>query len=68
MKKGEKIIIYPFLYVGDNLFENSSKEDMNKLNEIFNGEFKIQNLSEVKMILWMNIMRNRERNELLFLS
>ncbi|CAJ2646845.1 unnamed protein product [Trifolium pratense] len=67
MKRNKKVILYLLLYVDDILMASSDKHEIQKLKEKLNGEFEMKDLGNAKMILGMDILRDRSKGEL-FLS
>jgi len=67
LKKDKEVILYLLLYMDDILMASSSKDENVKLKEKLNGDFEIKDLGPAKRVLGIDILRNRDKDEL-FLS
>lgn len=72
VRRGFDIYVYklreihslPTLYVDDIFMANSSKKEFGKFEDTLNEEFKMKYLGEIKMIIWIHIMKKLNRGEL----
>lgn len=58
----EKVILYLILHVDHILIEISSNIEIDKLNEILNGEFDMEYLGESKRIMCIDIIRSHKKS------
>ena len=63
-KLRDGLFIYLLLYVDDMLIASKSQDEIEKLKTQLNQEFEMKDLGEAKMILGMEITRDRKRGKL----
>lgn len=64
LKRNGKAIIYLLLYVDDILITSTNKAEISQLKAELNSEFDMKELGVAKRILGMDIIRDRQKGEL----
>lgn len=61
LKRNNDVILHLLISTDDTLMTRSSKEEIHKLKKTLNGEFKMKDFSEVKMIIGMSILKSQKK-------